>query len=361
MSNVFVIAEAGVNHNGNKEMAFQLVDAAVAADADAVKFQTFITANMVTKRAEKAVYQKQMTEVSESQFAMLKRLELPHETHLELINYCKQKNIGFLSTAFDSESLNFLANDLGLKTLKIPSGEITNGPLLLEHAQTGCDLILSTGMATLGEVEEALAVLTFGLINKADNLIQPSKAEFQKTYLSKEGQHLLKEKVTVLHCTTEYPATPKEINLNAMLTLRNAFGLKTGYSDHSEGIIVPIVASAMGATLIEKHFTLDKALPGPDHKASLEPEELRAMVCAIRTVKQVMGTGVKCPMKSELNNRSIARKSLVASQSIHTGELFSVENLAIKRPGTGISPMEYWDILGKVAHTYIDQDTVIRR
>ena len=359
MSRVFIIAEAGVNHNGSTEIAFQLVDAAVSTGADAVKFQTFKAENIVTKDAVKATYQKQTTDSDESQFAMLKRLELDREAHHKLIAYCKEKGIEFLSAAFDLESLDFLVNVLGLRTLKIPSGEITNGPLLLAHAQTSCDLILSTGMATLGEVEEVLGVLAFGFLNGVNSTIEPSRAAFQKAYFSEAGQEVLRNKLTVLHCTTEYPAPLQEINLNAMVTMRNAFALKTGYSDHSEGITVPIAAAAMGATLIEKHFTLDKTLPGPDHKASLEPGELASMVSGIRIIEQVLGNGIKAPMPSELKNRSVARKSLVASQAIKAGEVFDHENLTAKRPGTGISPMEYWELLGSTSHrTFIQEEEI---
>jgi len=356
---IFVIAEAGVNHNGSSEMAFQLVDAAVEAGADAVKFQTFKAENLVTKYAYKAEYQKATTGAGETQYEMLKRLELSYEMHYQLIEYCKKKGVEFLSTAFDTDSLRFLVDGLGLTTLKIPSGEITNGPLLLEHAQTGCDLILSTGMATLGELEEALGVIAFGLLVSEGHNAKPSRAAFQQAYFSEDGQACLKEKITVLHCTTEYPAPAKEINLNAMLTMHQAFGLKTGYSDHSEGITVPIVASAMGATLIEKHFTLDKTHPGPDHKASLEPDELKQMVTAIRTVEQVMGNGVKGPMPSEIKNREVARKSLVASKMIKEGEQFTEQNVIIKRPGTGSSPMEYWDFLGTVSSRNLQRDDQI--
>ena len=358
MKRTYIIAEAGVNHNGNRDMAFQLVDVAVKAGADAVKFQTFKTENVVSKSTDKAVYQKQTTDSSETHFEMLKKIELPHNLHYELIEYCREQKIEFLSTAFDLESLNFLANKLKLKTLKIPSGEITNGPLLLAYAKTGCDLILSTGMSTLKEIEGALQVLAFGLIN--DDTIKPSKISFQQAYLSTEGRQLLKKKVTVLHCTSEYPALPQDINLNAMLTMLTTFGLRTGYSDHSEGIMVPIAATAMGAILIEKHFTLDKKLPGPDHKASLEPTELIAMVKAIRTVEQAIGDGIKGPTSSELNNKLIVRKSLIARENIKKGEKFTEYNMTIKRPGTGISPMEYWNLIGEIAQIDIMQDTVIK-
>ena len=357
MKHTYIIAEAGVNHNGNRKMAFQLVDAAVEAGVDAVKFQTFKAENVVTRNADKAVYQK-ITDNTETHFEMLKKLELSHDLHCDLIEYCQKNKIEFLSTAFDLESLNFLANCLNLKTLKIPSGEITNGPLLLAHAKTGCNLILSTGMATLGEIEEALGVLAFGLMG--DNNIKPSKIAFQQAYFSTEGQKILKDKVTILHCTTEYPAPPNEININAIQTMRSAFGLQTGYSDHSEGITIPIAAVAMGAAVIEKHFTLDRTLPGPDHKASLEPGELKAMVKSIRNVELSMGDGIKKPVKSELKNMSIARKSLVATKDIKKGEKYTEDNITIKRPGTGISPMEYWDIVGKVIQQDFYEDEVIK-
>jgi N-acetylneuraminate synthase len=356
---VFIIAEAGVNHNGSIEKAFQLIDTAVEAGADSVKFQTFKAENLVTKSAEKAVYQKNTTDCSETQYEMLKKLELSHGLHYELIKYCEKHKMKFLSTAFDLESLDFLANSLKLKTLKIPSGEITNAPLLLAHANTGCSLILSTGMATMGEIEDALGVLAFGLIN--DENIKPSKTAFQQAYLSTAGQKNLKDKITILHCTTEYPTPSNEINLNAMQTMRTAFGLQTGYSDHSEGITVPVAATAMGASVIEKHFTLDRMLPGPDHKTSLEPDELKAMVKAIRTVEQSMGDGVKAPMSSELKNRPIVRKSLIAAKNIKQGEKFSEENMVVKRPGTGISPMEYWTMIGKTARANIIKDAMINQ
>jgi len=357
-NSTYIIAEVGVNHNGRRDVAFQLVDVAVDAGVDAIKFQTFKPENLVTKEADKANYQKQTTDMNESQFAMLKRLELSYDLHYELVEYCHKNKIEFLSTAFDFESLDFLSNKLKLKKLKIPSGEITNGPLLLAYAKTGCDLILSTGMAVLGEIEEALSVLAFGLIG--DNITKPSKAAFQYAYLSAEGQKTLKDKVTVLHCTTEYPAPLKEINLNAMQTVYNAFGLKVGYSDHSEGITVPIAATAIGATLIEKHFTLDKTSVGPDHKASLEPDELEAMVKAIRIVEQSMGNGIKGPMPSEFNNIPIARKSLIVAKDIKQGEIFTEENIVLKRPGNGVSPMEYWNIMGKTAQQDYFRDEVVK-
>lgn len=357
---VFIIAEAGVNHNGSKKMAFQLIDAAIEAGADAIKFQTYITENLVTRQAVKANYQQLTTDENESQFDMLKKLELTSEMHYELKGYCKENNIQFLSSAFDLESLEFLSSKLGLKRLKISSGEITNGPLLLAYAQTGCELILSTGMSTLNEIEQALEVLAFGYLNDINSSLLPSKAEFKKAFLSQIGQRILKEKVIVLHCTTEYPVMPQEVNLNAMQTIREAFDVEVGYSDHSEGIVIPVAAVAMGATLIEKHLTLSKDLVGPDHKASLEPDEMTDMVNAIRIVEQSFGSGIKKPMISELKNRLTARKSLIAACEIKPGVIFSDENITAKRPGTGVSPMEYWEILGRSAFTSYDKDEVIK-
>lgn len=357
---VFVIAEAGVNHNGRKNLALELIDAAVYAKADAVKFQTFKAKNIVTRNAAKAQYQKQTTNSNDSQYEMLKQLELSFETFFELKQYCENRGIEFLSTAFDSDSLVFLADDLKLARLKIPSGEITNGPLLLAHARKRCDVILSTGMATLGEIEDALGVIAFGLICGEKQYTPPSRSEFKKAFVSAEGQQLLKDHVTLLHCTTEYPAPEKEVNLNVLKTMQSAFGLKVGYSDHSEGLTVPIAAAVLGAEIIEKHFTVDKQLPGPDHKASLEPEELARMVSAIRSVEVIMGSGQKTPAASEIINKKVARKSIVAVCAIKKGELFSPDNITTKRPGTGRSPMEYWDLLGtKSRKDYMPDEMVI--
>ncbi|MBW4967889.1 N-acetylneuraminate synthase [Pseudoalteromonas sp. CR1] len=339
-----IIAEAGVNHNGSDELAFSLVDAAHQAGADIVKFQTFKAKNLVTEDAQQAEYQITNSGQKESQYSMLKRLELSYETHHKLVKHCNDLGIEFLSTAFDSESLSFLVGDLGITRLKLPSGEITNAPLVLEHARTGCDLIVSTGMATLSEIEQVLSVIAFGYINPEGN---PTDETLQSAYFSEQGKQLLKEKVTLLHCTTEYPAPFGDINLNAMDTMKDAFKLKVGYSDHSEGIIVPVAAVSKGAVLIEKHFTVDKSLPGPDHKASLDPEELKAMVDGIRIVEKVLGDGIKGPRPSEVKNKNVARKSLVAANTITAGELFSKENLAVKRPGNGLSPLKYWNYLNK--------------
>ncbi|PHQ94050.1 MAG: N-acetylneuraminate synthase [Pseudoalteromonas sp.] len=339
-----IIAEAGVNHNGSDDLAFSLVDAAHKAGADIVKFQTFKAKNLVTEQAEQAEYQVTNSGQKESQFSMLKRLELSYETHHKLVKYCNDLGIEFLSTAFDSESLSFLVDDLGITRLKLPSGEITNAPLVLEHARTGCDLIVSTGMATLSEIEQVLSVIAYGYLNPEG---KPTDEALQAAYFSEHGKQLLKEKVTLLHCTTEYPAPFNDINLNAMDTMQDSFKLRVGYSDHSAGIVVPIAAVAKGAVLIEKHFTVDKSLTGPDHKASLDPKELKAMVDGIRTVEKVLGDGIKGPRPSEVKNKSVARKSLVAASTIIAGELFSEENLAVKRPGNGISPIKYWHYLNK--------------
>ncbi|WP_335920958.1 N-acetylneuraminate synthase [Shewanella algae] len=339
-----IIAEAGVNHNGDEALAFKLVDAAHQAGADIVKFQTFKAKNLVTEQAKQADYQVANTQKQESQLAMLSRLELSYAAHHQLVKHCESLGIEFLSTAFDSESLDFLVNDLGLTRLKLPSGELTNAPLVLEHARTGCDLIVSTGMATLAEIEMGLGVIAFGYT--AADQVAPSVLAFQQAYASDAGQKALKEKVTILHCTTEYPAPMEEINLRAMDSLGRAFDLAAGYSDHSEGITIPIAAVARGAVLIEKHFTLDKNMEGPDHKASLEPDELAAMVKAIRQIEVALGSSVKTPTVSEVKNKVVARKSLVAASDIKEGESLTEFNLTIKRPGLGLSPYRYWDFIG---------------
>jgi N-acetylneuraminate synthase len=356
---VFIIVEAGVNHNGSLEIAMQLVDVAVAAGADAVKFQTFKAENLVTQHAGKAAYQKISIDADENQLTMLKRLELKYELHFQLLAYCQRLGIEFLSTAFDFESLDFLVRELGVETLKIPSGEITNGPFLLAHAQTGKHIILSTGMATLGEVETALGVLAFGYLTARDERLQPSISAFQQAYSSVQGQSVLREKVTLLHCTSEYPTPMENINLRAMDVLQQAFGLRVGYSDHSAGLVVPVAAVARGAAVIEKHFTLDRTQQGPDHKVSLEPDELKAMIRGIRDVEKALGQGLKCPQPLELENQKVVRKSLVAKCSISEGECFTETNLTIKRPGTGTSPMDYWALLGESSRRNYDADELI--
>lgn len=338
-----IIAEAGVNHNGDEKLAFELVDAAYRAGADIIKFQTFKASNLVTENAQQAEYQLANTQKAESQLAMLSRLELSWEAHHALADYCVSLGIEFLSTAFDSESLHFLVNDLGLKRLKLPSGELTNAPLVLEHARTGCDIIVSTGMASLSDIESALGVIAFGYTAAKDE--QPSHMAFERAYASEEGQKALQEKVVLLHCTTEYPAPVDEINLRVIETLNSAFDLPTGYSDHSEGIVIPLAAAARGAMVIEKHFTLDKEMPGPDHKASLSPTELSEMIAAIRQIERALGHKIKIATTSETKNKPIVRKSLVAATEILAGTPFTESNTTIKRPGTGMSPYAYWDLL----------------
>lgn len=353
----FIIAEAGVNHNGERDLAFQLVDAAVAAKVDAVKFQTFRAEAVVTKKAGRAEYQARNCDAEESQLEMLRRLELGPDLHYELASYCDKKNIVFLSTAFDSISLNFLVSEINLPILKIPSGEITNGPFLLEHGRVGRPIILSTGMATLGEVEKALGILAFGLMEKKNS---PSDHAFAAAFQSGEGQELLRKNVTLLHCTTDYPAEEDEINLLAIKTLSDSFGLSVGYSDHSRGIFIPPLAVAAGATVIEKHFTLDRNLPGPDHKASLDPSELKEMVAKIRITEKILGNGVKIPGEREKKNLPIVRRSLVAAKRIAQGDVFNEENLAARRPGTGVSPMEYWKMIGTRARkSYIEDEVIL--
>ena len=359
MTKVYIIAEAGVNHNGNPDLAFNLIDIACEAGADAIKFQTFKASKLVTQHASKALYQTKTTNANETQYEMLKQLELDHETFKHLSEYSESKGIDFLSTAFDEDSLYFLHNELSLNTLKIPSGEITNAPLLLAHSRTGSDLIVSTGMATLQEIQRALEIISFGYLNSFG--VEPkSKKCFRNAFLTKEGQEMLNNKVSLLHCTTEYPAPFSEINLNAILTMKKKFQLPVGYSDHSAGITVSIAAAAIGANIIEKHFTINRDMVGPDHKASIEPDELKSLVEGIRTVEVCMGNGKKLPMQSEIKNINIARKSIVANKEIKRGEKFTTKNLAIKRPGNGMSPYEYWNILGKISAQDFDKDDFIK-
>lgn len=327
-----IIAEAGVNHNGDMQMAKRLIDAAAAAGADLVKFQTFNASRQVTRIAQKADYQKQNTNSGESQHAMLQRLELTEAMHRELIEYCASSHIGFFSTGFDIESVDMLVR-LGQDQFKIPSGEITNLPYLRHIGQLGKKIILSTGMATLGDIEAAVDVL--------------------------EQAGTARSMITILHCTTEYPTPMAEVNLRAMQSLHAAFGVDVGYSDHTQGIEVAIAAVAMGARVIEKHFTLDRKLPGPDHQASLEPAELRAMVAAIRNIQTALGDGIKRLAPSEVRNKPVARKSLVASRAIKAGEVFTAENLTTKRPGNGISAMRWDEFLGKNAQRDFAEDELI--
>lgn len=346
INKVYIIAEAGVNHNGSLKMAKKLIDEAILSGVDAVKFQTFIAKNEISCYAPKAEYQLDNTENNESQLEMVRKLELTEEQHYILRDHCLAKGIDFISTPFDLESADLLVNKLNIDCIKISSGDITCAPLLLVIAKSRKQVILSTGMSTLAEIEQALGVLAFGYLGWQE---KPSKELFQQAYCCDEGQKILKEKVQLLHCTTEYPAPFEDVNLRVMDTLRHAFSLPVGFSDHTQGISVPIAAVAMGACIIEKHFTLDKNLPGPDHKASLEPDELTTMVQGIRQVELSMGKNVKIPVLSELKNKPIARKSLVARFPIKAGEIFTEQNLTFKRPGDGISPMEYWNIVGTKA------------
>ncbi|GBF10547.1 N-acetylneuraminate synthase [Tepidibacillus sp. HK-1] len=353
----FIIAEAGVNHNGSLELAKRLVDIAVEAGADAIKFQTFKANKISVKNAPKADYQKKTTDNNESQFDMLKKLELDEFSHKILIDYADEKGIEFLSTPFDLESAEFLTTQLNLSKIKISSGDITNAPLLLKIAKTGTPVILSTGMSSLSEIEAALSVLAYGYTNLNE---EPSLEVFQKAYARIEGQQVLQEKVTLLHCTSEYPAPFDEVNLKAMDTIKHAFQLPVGLSDHTTGIAIPIAAVARGARIIEKHFTLNKNLPGPDHKASLEPDELKEMIRSIRQVEIALGSPIKSPTLSELNNKTVVRKSLIAATKIKKGEHFTEKNLTVKRPGNGISPMHYWDWLNKTSDKDYEANEMVR-
>lgn len=327
---VYIIAEAGVNHNGSIELAKRMVDEAKRAGADCIKFQTFKSENLVSKGAAKAEYQKQQTDANESQLDMLKKLELSFDEFAALSEYCKQKDIEFLSTAFDFESIDFLVS-LHMKKWKIPSGDITNLPYLIKVARLGQPVILSTGMSTMEDINAAVKVL-------------------------KENGA---SEITILHCTTEYPTPYRDVNLNAMKSIQEQFGLPIGYSDHTKGIEIPVAAVAMGAIVIEKHFTLDRNMEGPDHKASLEPNELAAMVSAIRNIEAAIGSGEKMPAESEKKNIAIARKSIVAKRNIPKGAIFTEENITVKRPGYGLSPMRWFEVIGKMALRNFEEDELI--
>lgn len=331
---VTIIAEAGVNHNGSVEMARRMVDVAHAAGVDYIKFQTFKTECIVNRSARKADYQRRNLgpDIDDSQFGMLKKLELGYDSFRGLSEYCISRGTRFLSTPFDLPSIDFLAT-LPMDYWKLPSGEITNLPYLQRIAAFGKPVIMSTGMSTLQEIEDAVGVLCAGGLDICN--------------------------ITLLHCNTEYPTPMADVNLRAMETLRSTFGTSVGYSDHTLGIEVAIAAAAMGADVIEKHFTLDKTLPGPDHVASLEPAELSALVSAVRNIEQALGDGCKCITDSERANRAVARKSIVAARDIAVGELFSEQNLTVKRPGSGISPMRLPDLLGKPSPRAFVADDVI--
>ncbi len=355
--NCFVVAEAGVNHNGSRETALALVAAAAKAGADAVKFQTFKAERLAAVNAPKADYQIRTTGAAGDQLAMLKALELSDADHAAIIASCAEHGIEFMSTPFDIESARYLIDTARVRRLKVASGEITDGPLLLELARSHKPIILSTGMATLEEVKHALGVIAFGYVTPPDAV--PSLRAFREAFRSKAAKAALADKVTILHCTSAYPAPADSINLRAMTTLAREFHLPVGLSDHYEGTAISIAAVGLGASVIEKHFTLDKSAPGPDHKASLTVAELEFMIAAIRTVTPALGDGVKSPQVIELRTRTVARKSLVALAPIAVGENFTVQNLGAKRPGGGVSPMMLWSYLGKPATRAYGADEMI--
>jgi N-acetylneuraminate synthase len=347
-----VIAEAGVNHDGDLGKALALVDAAADAGADIVKFQTFKADALAGRKADKADYQQRTTGASESQREMLRRLELQHAAHQPLIARATQRGIEFLSTPFDHGSLDFLLS-LKLPRIKIGSGDMTNAPLLHAAARSGTPLILSTGMATLGEVEEALGVLAHGYARRGD---PPGIASFRAAWRDPAARAALAEHVSLLHCTTEYPCPIDDVNLAAMATMRSAFRLPVGYSDHTDGHEISVAAVALGATIIEKHLTLDRKAPGPDHAASLEPDDFKRMVTAIRNVESALGNGIKAPMESEVRNIPIARKSLVAARALKAGDTIQPGDITCKRPGSGRSPIEHWSLVGTTATRSYDEE-----
>ena len=357
MTRTTIIAEAGVNHDGSVETALELIDVAAEAGADVVKFQTFDVDEVVTADAPQAGYQRERAPAS-SQQEMLRSLVLDEAAHERLAAHCEDRGIEFLSTAFDEGSLRRLV-DLGIRRVKVPSGELTNGPLLLAFARTRLPLVVSTGMATLGEVESALAVIAYGRLHPEG---LPSREDLSDAYRAGIRTGALADELTVLHCTSSYPAQPEDVNLAAMDTLAQSFGLPVGYSDHTLGTAISLAAVARGASLIEKHITLDRARPGPDHAASLEPEGLRDLVAGIRAIEASIGTAVKYPTSSERDTAAVARRSIVAARPITAGTLFQSEDLNALRPGTGRSPMDLWSLIGRQAkrdyrpHELIDQD-----
>lgn len=357
----YIIAEAGVNHNGSLQLAHELIDVAADADCDAVKFQTFKAAQMVTVNAGKADYQKRSDGFVENQYDMLQKLELPYESHFELLSHAQSRGIDFLSTAFDLPSLAFLVRDLGLETIKISSGELTNHPFLYSHACFGVQLILSTGMSTLDEIQSALAVIALGYQFSEGFQCKPTVRAFRTAFESSRGQELLKEKVRLLHCTSEYPTRLMDVNLRAMQTLGNRFGVPVGYSDHTLGTKIAPMAISAGAVVLEKHMTTDKSLAGPDHAMSLSPTELCDYVQAAREAETVMGNGEKEPTPGELVNRKIGRKCLVAVSDIQPGERFTEHNVGLKRCDTrGLEPRWYWDLIGMESASCITSDSAIR-
>ncbi len=356
-TNTFIIAEAGVNHNGSMDLARSLVDAAVAAKADAVKFQSFIATSIVTENAKKADYQIVQTGGQESQLEMLQRLELSQSQQHELFKYCRTRDIAFLSTPFDIQSLKFLVDDIGLSLIKVGSGELTNAPFLLEVARSAKQIILSTGMSTIDEIELALGVIAFGL--SCEKTLKPTTNACSKALASDAGKKAINQCVTLLHCTTDYPTSPLDVNLQAMRTLREKFNCQVGLSDHSVGTHISVGAVAMGATVIEKHLTTSRNLEGPDHKASLEPQEFKILVENIRDIEKALGSSEKNPTATEIKNRQVARRSIVASRRIKSGETFTTENIVVKRPGTGQSPFKYWDLLGTKSQRDIAENELI--
>lgn len=351
-THTLIIAEAGVNHDGNLEKALALVDAAADAGADIVKFQTFNAKALASGTAKKAAYQQRTTDAGESQLAMLERLELPQATHHTLIARAEERGIAFLSTPFDDASLAFLLS-LELPRIKIGSGDLTNAPLLHAAARAGARLILSTGMATLGEIEEALGVLAHGYGRSND---PPGIAAFRAAWRDPAARTALARHVTLLHCTTDYPCPIRDVNLAAMATMRSAFQLPVGYSDHTGGFEVSVAAVALGATIIEKHLTLDRNAQGPDHAASLEPSDFKRMVSAIRNVEAALGDGVKTPKESEIGNVPVARKSIVAARALKVGEIIGPADVTAKRPGAGRPPIDYWSLIGTAAPRALEPD-----
>jgi len=350
----FIIAEAGVNHNGSIKIAKSLIDKAKVAKADAIKFQSFKGKNIIRKGTEKCDYQKGNTLESKDQLEMVSKLELSVEQHHEIFSYAREVQLEVISTPFDLESIELLEN-LNVNRYKIPSGEVNNPLLLYRVAQTKKPIILSTGMATLGEIETALSIIAFGLADKSN----PSMERCSSFFVTREAQELLKKFVSILHCTTQYPAPPDEVNLNAMNTIQSSFNLPVGYSDHTEGIGVSIAAVALGASIVEKHFTLDRSMNGPDHSASIEPKELEQLVQEVRRVEQSLGSTQKIPTFSELKNISIVRRSIVAKGLIKKGETFSLDNLTLKRPGTGLNPLNIWRLLSEKATQDYSEDDFI--
>ena len=353
---VIIIAEAGVNHNGDVKCAFELIDRAAEAGVDYIKFQTFKSDKLASKFVEKAEYQKKLTQCDENQLTMLRKLELSFTDHEKIYKHCLHRGIKFLSTPFDSDSLDFLTKRLNLDTIKLGSGEITNGPILLQAAQTKAKLILSTGMSTLAEIETALAVIAYGCLNKD---VPKSDTNFHDALHKPESWELLRNRVKLLQCTTEYPAPVEETNLRAMDTIKQAFGLEVGYSDHTKGRAITIAAVARGAQLIEKHFTLDRTLDGPDHAASVEPNELKKMVQEIRSVELALGNGIKHPGAHEIENRHSVRRSLVATRDLNAGDTLQGSDLVVKRPGNGIPGTDLWRTIGRTLVRDILQDEVI--